>query len=149
MTGGLEALTWEEKGIGFGSEPLQLSGISSGNQTNQTVAPAKTVWSCVVSISSETIMRVLMKDISYVRESEVSIQNNSITSCVLFTLPIYLPLKNLLRLLSIMYHDTYLLFQSMTQHVSLSDLSLSSVSYNKWESDAVSSIEFNRSYHSA
>ena len=78
MTGGPEALTWEEKGIGFGSEPLQLSGISSGNQTNQTVAPAKTVWSCVVSISSETIMRVLMKDISNVRESEVSKQNNKL-----------------------------------------------------------------------
>ena len=131
MSGGPEALTWEEKDIGFGSELLQLSGILSGNQTNQTVTLSKTVWSCVVSISSGTIMRVLMKDISYVRESEVLIQNNSVTSCLLFTLPIYLPLKNLLRLLSIMYHDTYLLFLSMIQHVSLSYVSLSSESYYK------------------
>ena len=96
MSGGPEALTWEEKDIGFGSEPLQLSGILSGNQTNQTVALAKTAWGwqiVVISISSETITSVLMKDISSVRESEVSKQNILETSCVSFTGPIYFPLK--------------------------------------------------------
>ena len=98
MSDGPEALTWEEKDIGFGSELLQLSGISSGNQMNQTVALAKTAWGwriVAISISSETITSVLMKDISYVRESEVSKQNILVPSCVSFTGPIYFPLKKI------------------------------------------------------